>query len=279
MQKITAYFFTDFNLKTQTTWFKRLLYSYLIIESSYYLCYFDLLFGENSIVVVTPKDIGFFKSLAFLLYNSQSTSLSVFFISAVFSLALLNFFKHRFAFVSNFLLWFLVLNLNNRVYPTLTGGDNLITQLLFFNCFLAYSFKNDTAWSTQLKICFHNVALLAIMIQVCLLYFVSSVAKLNDPQWISGTAIAAVSQIRYFSMFSLFTYSKSLEPVFIFLNYLVLIYQLLFSVLVWIKKFKKPLLLIGILMHVYIAFVMGLLGFGVIMILVYALFWPDKRTD
>jgi hypothetical protein len=57
----------------------------------------------------------------------------------------------------------------------------------------------------------------------------------------------------------------------------VLGYQLLFPVLVWIKKIKKMFLLLGILMHLYIAFVMGLVEFGSVMIISYIIFWPIKK--
>ena len=278
MQKIVSYFFSDYNLKPQVLWFKRLLYCYLIIESSYFLFYFDLFFGENSIVMVTPKSIGCFKTLPFFLYNSLSVNLSLVFLLATIVLSVLSLFNLRINFFLNATLWLLVINLHSRIYPTLTGGDNLLGQLLLFNCFLSTSFKNDFAWKDLLKICLHNFALLAIIIQISLLYFLSALAKLNDPQWISGTAIKAVSQIQYFSLFSFFTYSKFLEPLFVILNFGVLVYQLFFPILIWIKKIKKPFLLFGILMHVYIALVMGLVGFGFIMILAYTFFWPEKET-
>jgi len=253
-----------------------LLYIFLIFESIYQLCYYDLFFGANSIVFVEPNSIGFFKDFAFLLYNSESVSLSTYFICATLILSLLNLFTTRFHFITDFLLWFLVINLHHRIYPALTGGDNLVNQFLFFNCFLSATFLIQTSWKSELKICFHNIALVAIIIQVCLVYFLSALAKLSDTEWRGGSALIAISQIRHFSLFSSPGSDKTLEPVLIFLNYVVLFYQLLFPVLIWVKRIKKPLLILGILMHVYIAFVMGLVSFGFIMILAYVFFWPDK---
>lgn len=262
----------------QVQWFKRLLYLFLVIKSCYFFCNFDLFFGENSIVFVTPQKIGFFKSFAFLLYNSESIGLSKIFITSVLLLSILNLFIKRFHFIPDLLLWLLVVNLNNRVYPALTGGDNLLNQFLFFNCFLSFSFQSTKTWQGELKVCLHNLAVMAIIIQICILYLLSALAKLNDPGWLSGKAIIAVAQIKHFSLFSFLSYSRSLDPILIFLNYVVLFYQLLFPVLVWIKKVKKPLLIIGILMHLYIAFVMGLVSFGFVMIIGYVFFWPSKQT-
>jgi len=278
LQKLSVYFFEDYNFKTQVTWFKKLLYVFLVIESSYFLCYFDLFFGENSIVSVSPQKIGFFKNLAFLLYNSESADLSRVCLISLLVLSCFNLFTKRFRFIPDLLLWFIVVNLNNRVYPALTGGDNLLNQFLFFNCFLSVNFQITPNWRGQLKICLHNLAVIAIIVQICLLYLLSALAKLNDQEWLSGKALITVTQIKHFSMFSFHSYNRSLDPLLIFLNYAVLFYQLLFPALIWIRKIKRPLLIFGILMHLYIAFVMGLLGFGFIMILGYVFFWPTKQA-
>jgi hypothetical protein len=59
----------------------------------------------------------------------------------------------------------------------------------------------------------------------------------------------------------------------------VLAYQILFPAVVWFKKIKKPFLILGILMHVYISLVMGLVLFGLIMIICYAIFWEKGATE
>lgn len=277
MQNLSAYFFSDFRYRQQTLWFKRLLYLFLLCEGIYYLLYYDLFFGNDSIVFVTPKSIGLVKGLAYLLYNSGSVILSRYFILAVLALSLINLFTARLYFIIDFLLWILVINLNNRIYPALTAGDILLNQFLFFNCFLSGAFTLRSSWQNELKIFLHNLSVIAIIVQISLVYLLSALAKSDDEDWLRGTALIAVSQIRHFSLFSFLSYSEKLEPLYIFMNYLVLFYQLFFPVLVWIRKIKKPMLLLGILMHLFIAFVMGLVGFGFIMILAYVFFWPPKQ--
>ena len=274
LQKLSAYFFSDFNFKIQTLWFKRLLYLFLCVESIYYLCFFDVFFGEHSIVVVNPQPLGLFNRLAFLLYDSNSAGLSRLCILAIISLSLLNLFSSSMKFIADLLLWFLLVNLHYRIYPALTGGNNLLNQFLFFNCFLSAIYTVKNQWSSQLRICLHNLGVMAIIVQISLVYFLSALAKLGDEEWLTGKALIAVSQIRHFSLFSFLTYKPFFDPVLIFLNYLVLFYQLLFPVLIWIRNIKKPLLITGIVMHLYIAFVMGLVSFGFVMILAYVFFWP-----
>lgn len=278
MKKLSNYFFSDYHLKAQTLWFKRLLYLFLIVESLYYLNYYDLLFGANSIVTVTPGEPGYFKHFAFVLYNSDYAGLGFYFLIAILLLSLLQLFTRKFSFVVNFILWLLMINIHNRIYPTLTGGNNLLNQFLFFNCFLSATFLKDEQWQTQLKIAFHNLGLLAIILQICLLYLFSAVAKFSDPEWLSGQAITTICQIARFSLFSSPAYINSWKPILVFINYLVLFYQLLFPAFIWFSKIKKPFLIMGIIMHLYIAFFMGLVSFGFVMMLGYVFFWPVKTS-
>lgn len=276
LHRISTYFFSDYRLHTQSRWFKKLLYLFLLGESFYCLFYFDLLFGKNSIVLVTPKFIGVFKGLAFLLYNTNSETLSLVFILCTSLLSLFNLYVERFRLPVDILLWFLAFNIHNRIYPMLTGGDNLLHQFLIFNCFLSSTYKKEESWWGRLKQCVHNMSLLALHIQVCLVYVLSALAKLSDPYWLSGEAVLIVSQVKHFALFSFLSGGAAAAFLYMVVNYIVLFYQLLFPLFVWMPVLKKPFLVVGILMHIYIALVMGLVGFGMIMIIAYTLFWPTK---
>ena len=168
--------------------------------------------------------------------------------------------------IFDFILWWLILNLSNKVYPTLTAGDYLLNQFLFFNCFITF-FQSES----PLKKVLHNIGSIAIIIQLCLVYFLSAVAKLNNHEWLNGSAIATILQVHHYSIdFFYNTKQNSLSTI---ITYSVLFYQLFFPLLIWFKKIKIPLLFIGVLMHLFIAFVMGLTSFGFIMILGYVYFF------
>jgi hypothetical protein len=275
LEKLISYFFFDYHLKFQTLWFKRLLFVFVILKSIYWLCYFDLLFGNNSIVYLNQPSIGVFKNFAFLLNTYPYPSACLIFILLILGLSCIGLFRHAY-FIPDLFLWFLVITIHNRIYPTLTGGDHLLSQFLFFNILLSkYSITSST-WQSSLKIVLHNLAVIAVITQICLVYFLSALAKLTDEGWLSGKALISISQINHFSLFSL-NYKQTFSPFLVILNYLVLFYQLLFPFFIWFKKIKKPLLIFGILMHIYIAFVMGILAFGVIMVLAYVYFWPMKE--
>jgi len=58
----------------------------------------------------------------------------------------------------------------------------------------------------------------------------------------------------------------------VFLTYATIIYQLLFPMLIWFRRFKIYFFSFGIIQHLLIAFGMGLFSFGVIMAICYILF-------
>lgn len=267
-------FFSDYRFKWQSRVFRQSLYLFLLIKSIYWLFFYDFYFGPLAIVYNAPMAITSFKDLSFLLYASNSAFMSYAFILPVIFVSVLALVFKRKYILSDLLIWFLVINLNNKIYPTLTGGDYLLNQFLFFAAFLSISGnKQQESIRENLKVLLHNFSTIAIMVQLCLVYFLSALAKCNDMGWMSGTALETLSQIKHFNL-----YNGSGLGLFKLLTYIIVFYQLAFPVLVWIKKIKKPFIIFGLLMHLYIAFVIGLPEFGFIMIIGYIFFWPVKKS-
>jgi hypothetical protein len=254
-----------------------MLYLFLLVKCFYWLNYYNLLFGANSIVYTKTFDMGMIKGSAFFLYNQTNIGASLCFIISLGCLCVLNLFRLRIHFLFDFIIWFVIVNIHNKIYPALTGGEYLLNQLLFFNIFISDKFRNESSLLNEVKKCLHNFATSAVLVQICLVYFFSAIAKLNDPSWLHGSAILLTSQVSHFSLPFINYAAHRCGFLFVILNYTVLSYQTLFPVIVWIKKIKKPFIIIGILMHLYIAFAMGLVSFGLIMILSYVYFWPDKK--
>lgn len=276
MKKVVSYFFSEYNLSHQTLKFKQLLYLFIVIKVIYWLWYYNLYFGQNAIAFIKPHSLGALKDVSFLLYNNTSLSAGYFFIFGTLFFLALSYFVKKIPFLFEFILWLLILNIHNKLYPTLTGGDYLLNQFLFFNCFLSKTRINSSIGLNELAKCFHNFGALAIVIQIQIVYLIAGIAKLNSSDWLSGIAIINLGEVNYFNLYSNAFSATGLIAY--FFNYLVLFYQLLFPVLIWVEKIKKPLLVIGILTHLYIAFVMGIMGFGLIMLIPYVYFWPVKNT-
>ena len=158
----------------------------------------------------------------------------------------------------------------------MTGGDSLLQLLLFFCIFLSNGEGSKNLPLTDLKTAFHNFGIKAIQIQICIVYFLNGLAKLQDADWLGGNAVADSLALEEFSL----PFMYHANPAFCsFLSYSVMIYQLLFPALVWIRKIKKLYLLIGVVQHLFIAFAIGLPSFGLIMIVSYLAFYsPFKKT-
>lgn len=274
MEKLSAYFFKSYNLPIQTAWFKRALYALLLLKGLAWLWYFDLYFGSDAIIYSREVFLRGMGAPAFYLYAQASPAASYVFIVGLLCLCLLQLVRPLY-FIPDLLIWFLVLNLHNKVYSTLTGGDYLLNQFLLFNCFLSATHFVSLTGPHTAKVLLHNLAVIAVMAQVCLVYLLSALAKCADPAWLSGDAVYAVSQVRHYSVHGQLFNGPGVVPS--FLNYSVLIYQLLFPLLIWFKKIKRPFILTGLLMHACIALVMGLPWFGATMMIAYIYFWPRKE--
>lgn len=241
--------------------------------------HYDLLFGPNSIVYPVDMGVQGFQKPAFLLFIIKWPALPLVFLLLVvfFSLGLLFYKNVPFYFLipANFIIWLAVINLHNRIYPTLTGGNYLLNQFLFFNIFLSTFSGHSSNAFPVIRIGMHNFAIFGVMLQVCLVYSSSAITKLSDPLWRSGLALDQTLQIHHYFIFGSAPF-LFFRPLIIFLNYAVICYQVLFPLFVFLPVLKKPFLIAGILMHLYIALIMGLLDFGVIMIVGYIYFWPFK---
>lgn len=261
----------DYRATHEAGWTRRLLAMFVLYKCVYWLLNFTLLFGENSLVYYRQVDLTFWREPAFFLYNSLSENLSLLFIILSMSCAVWVLLARKFKRLAFFILWFCITNIQNKVFSTLTGGDILFQHFLFFAAFLSSGNINNE-WDKAL----HNTGVIALRIQLCVVYFYAGLAKLLDADWMNGEAVNDSLMIYDYS---LPMYYHGLGSFGVLLNYMVLVYQLLFSVLVWNQKIKKWFLLLGVAQHVFIGIVMGLPTFGLIMIISYAIFHAPFNSE
>jgi hypothetical protein len=252
--------------------FKKLLYVFVMLKCIYWLSYFGLYFGEHSFIVTKGHGTSGLKALAFLLYDSSSSTVSLLCLFLAAALCLVNLYTIKLQVPADLVLWLLVVNLHFKTYPTLTGGENLLNQFLLFNIFLCMGASPSQAAGAQLRRHLHNVSAAGVIVQICLVYLLSALAKLNDPEWRDGSALALISSVEHYRTYYLTGWTLPVAA-FRIITWLVIGYQLLFPVLIWFRPLKLPLLVTGIAMHLYIAFGMGLVSFGAVMIMGYVWFW------
>jgi len=277
LKKLSTYFFDAHHQFSESKVFRKLLAFYVIYKCVYWIYDYKLLFTPESIVYKNDVAITFWQMPAFLLFKSNSVSLPISFLAILIIAALIIFFTNKKLRVWTFLIWFGITNLNYAVYPTLSAGDYVLQNLLFFAIFLSDGEKKSTEFKTGLDRAVHNTGVIALQVQVCIIYFYAAYAKLFDQDWIAGKAVNFIFSIHDYSLPCLYESNSVTGQV---LNYLVIWYQLLFPVLVWYRPIKKWYLLAGILQHLLIAFVIGLPSFGFIMIIAYAIFYvPGVKTQ
>jgi hypothetical protein len=276
MQRLVNFFCENYFLQHQTQNFKKLLYVFVMLRCLCWLGNYNVLFGHNSISYSSFQSLVGIKNTAFILLNNSSSSLALAFILFTLLFCFSNLALKYFQFLFDICIWFFMLNLHNKIYSTLTSGDALLNQFLFFNIFILIEPKIFVPKKSMLLILINNTAVLALIIQICLLYFISGLVKIFDADWITGNAMLKLSFNHQFNLYDLHFNSAFSKIILIFINYVVVAYQVFFPALVFIKKIKKPVLLTGIAIHLGIIIFMGLFWFGTIMILSYVLFWPNK---
>ena len=93
--------------------------------------------------------------------------------------------------------WLLFISLNRRVSSMCTGGDDLMRLMLFWSIFLPLGAR----WSVDVLKrgplegqenqghLFFSAGTVAILLQLCYVYFFTAIFKVMSPTWYSGTAV------------------------------------------------------------------------------------------
>lgn len=290
-------------IKPFTNWyrvelFRRALYIFLLFNTlsllpvAHEIWSYNGISGSRGWDLSTPTfaqgSYGLLNFLSHPINNTQSWIYSVFIIGQLFFL-LTGIFRFL-PKISSIMIYFFTVNLFLKGHLLFTGGEVLVNLILFYLMFIQKSNKYNARinWSItrneRIELSFmqnllNNIFFSAILIQICIVYFFSSFYKLMDDHWLSGEALMYISRIDVFSSgINRFLFADNLILAMI-ATYIVFAYQILFSAMVWVKKIKGFYLLLGMIIHLGIAFGMGLFTFGIIMCLVYIPFLNDDQLQ
>lgn len=173
---------------------------------------------------------------------------------------------------------FLALNaLNQRMPLILHGGDTFLRAAAFFLVFC----PSGMVWSVDALIRKRRHILRPITIkpwaqrliqyQLVLIYLSSFLWKIKGEPWRSGTALFYVWHLRELQRFpvpSLFHNSAAVHIE----SWSVLVFELAFPLLIWLKRFRVSLLTIGILFHLTLEYALNIPMFQWDMLSAYVLF-------
>jgi hypothetical protein len=269
-QNIKRYFLREPELYTVNV-FRKALYVYLLF------CFAQLwpdkeeLFGENSIIIVSYTNGFSLRGCLNLLSQPAFADFYSWFLVGQALFCVLGLF-HVYPRIAAIGVWFFTVNINNRTYLMNTGGEQLVNILLFYLMFMSPQKRKQENVALSIL---DNTFIMSCQLQVILVYLVSALFKILQPEWRDGSALFYVFAMDEFGgQFAL----SNLNPLILqILSYFSLAYQVLFPVLIFFRKIKKPVLICGVLMHLGIMFTVGLFNFSLVMIICYLLFLGGKN--
>jgi uncharacterized membrane protein YphA (DoxX/SURF4 family) len=118
-----------------------------------------------------------------------------------------------------------------------------------------------------------------IQIQLSVVYVMTVYQKLKGDTWFDGTALYYSSRLHDFTRYPLSFITDSLIMLKL-LTWGTLVLEFFLGTLIWVKEFRKPLVITGIVFHIGIEYLMLIPHFEIIMmILLIAMLTPNEQAD
>jgi hypothetical protein len=118
-----------------------------------------------------------------------------------------------------------------------------------------------------------NIAIRLIQVHLCIIYLFAGTAKLMGPAWWNGTAMwQAVASLEYQSLDM--TWLAHWPLVLDLLTHLTIFWELSYSALIWPRATRPVMLALAVPLHMGIAFCLGMITFGLVMLIANVAFVP-----
>jgi hypothetical protein len=199
--------------------------------------------------------------------------------------------------------WFLTLMTVHRMTGFLFGLDQIVIMLSFYLCvskcneigsldrllyerFPKLSQSFVMRWLTGLNRSRTDEALLSwqncvsvrlMQIHLCIIYFFGGLGKLRGEMWWDGSALWFAAASYEYQSIDLTWIGR--YPAFVaFLTHVTLFWEVLYPAIVWPRWTRPVALLLAFAVHLGIAMFMGMMTFGVMMIIANFSFVPSDLT-
>jgi hypothetical protein len=172
-----------------------------------------------------------------------------------------------------YLFWYSLRQANTLLWD---GGDNLMQIVLIFSFFANLAPRTEGEKSPpsgprplgeSLLGMLHNFALACFALQLCVVYGVSSLAKIQGETWQNGTALYYAlwpEQFRFPGLSELLYRNAGLLSA---ISHATVFFQVSFPFLYWLNARSRIIAVaMGLSFHLGIAFIMGLWTFGGFMV-------------
>jgi len=180
---------------------------------------------------------------------------------------------------SAFLLFYIELVLQHRNPYVHNSGDRLFLVLLALAVFLPLGrvwslgrsalagrmSERSTVWSQRL-----------IALQMSYIYFYAFSAKIGTPEWRDGSALYAILSSPRLAEWPIYVEFPGIVAL---LTWGTLLFELIFPIFVWFRKWRFYCLLAGVLFHGGIDLAMRIPMFSAVMVVGYVIFLSDSETQ
>lgn len=183
------------------------------------------------------------------------------------------------------LLFVYLVNLQLRNPFIFDGSDNVIQVTLPFLAFCdafkyrirIFNFKLKNLFLITVAEQVRKYALIGFLIQICMIYLFTGLGKIHSDLWFNGTATYYALRTNRYMAGSL-NYFLTENLYFVVINtYLILLFEISFSFLIWFRKTKWFVIGFGFIFHAGIWFLMKIDVFPWIMIASYFVFVTDEE--
>jgi hypothetical protein len=250
--------------------FSRLTYLWVIIVGIFFWPIMDLVIGPESYTFRSPLKPTLRDNYVYMLVYSPHRYLVFYFLMMFSSLLSLLNVGGMLIRLAAWLSFIVIASSSNLVF---NAGMQVASLWLFF---LIFVFPLKT---TDWKVLLTRISFIGIQVQFLIAYFFAGIYKLRVEDWRSGVSIHLLSFLDYYTPEWLAGILQSSTIISGTLNYVILIYLIAFPFLVWLKRIKIPFLMIGVMFHLYTAFIMKLYDFGTIMLIGYVLFLSEEHIN
>lgn len=180
-----------------------------------------------------------------------------------------------------FVTWILHQGILNRNYAILFGADVIGGLFLFYLCF-----TNCTEYLSVRNLVFKKIKKIAdtdvtdflsstffriIQVQLCAIYMYTGFEKLKGNTWWDGTALWTVFANPQFSQYD-FKFLSHTPLFFAISTFLSIVFEVYFAPMMMNKTYRVYWLIAGVIFHISIGILLGLMAFSMVMISTYVLF-------
>ncbi len=173
-------------------------------------------------------------------------------------------------YLSGIIIFWFSISLSKLSSQVVNGSDLILNIFLFICIFTSRAPRCSSEKGILFQNLISNSAILLAQIQLALIYLLSGYDKLMSKAWQNGDAIYSIINLTFFqNPFLKLEFSESLC---VLLSWSIILFELAFAALVWTSRTRILALVIGVMFHLGIIFILGLVDFGVVMICCYSVF-------